>query len=136
MTRDEFFWRRVEKRADGCWQWRGNLQANGYGRFGIKSEYAHRVSYVMHRGAIPVGLDIDHLCRNRACVNPDHLEPVTRRINLLRGKTIPARNAAKTHCAHGHEYSEANTRITPDGSRICKECHRITEQTRRRRANV
>lgn len=69
-------------------------------------------------------MQLDHLCRNRGCINPDHLEPVTCRENLLRGQTFQARNAAKTHCPHGHGYDEGNTRFNKDGSRACRSCER------------
>lgn len=85
---------------------------------------AHRVSYLWGKGEIPTGLDLDHLCRNRACVNPDHLEAVSRSVNLLRGKTIPAKHASKTHCPQNHEYSTENTYIGANGSRQCRTCRK------------
>jgi hypothetical protein len=88
--------------------------------------YVHRLAYEVFVGPIPDGLQIDHLCRQRACCNPDHLEAVTCRVNLLRGDTITAREAATTHCPQGHEYTEANTYRRPDNpiKRDCKICRR------------
>lgn len=100
---------------DDCWIWTGATR-NGYGAFSLtanadnnRAAYAHRWAYEHLIGPIPQGLDLDHLCRNPKCVNPFHLEPVTRRINLLRGNTIPARHSAVLVCPHGHPYTEANT---------------------------
>jgi len=90
-----------------------------------KNKVAHRISYELLKGDIPEGLDLDHLCRNRGCVNPDHLEPVTRKENLLRGNTIPAKHARKTHCPQGHEYTKGNTFISKSGSRHCRKCRAI-----------
>ena len=84
----------------------------------------HRVIWTAERGPIPAGLDIDHLCRTRACCNPDHLEPVTRQVNLLRGETTTAARAAITHCPRGHEYTPENTRTSKLGQRECRECRR------------
>ena len=90
------------RHASGCWLWTKKInKKSGYGLFSIGHStwvYAHRWSYEYHRGQISAGFDIDHLCRKRACVNPCHLESVTRQVNLLRGDTIPARHFSKTHC--------------------------------------
>ena len=110
----------------GCIEWTGSKNDKGYGTFydGLGSSVmAHRWSYENLVGPIPAGRYLDHLCRNRACVNPSHPEPVTQRENLLRGSTIPAANATKTHCPSGHPYSGGNL-YTPPGtnSRLCRAC--------------
>lgn len=111
----------------GCWRWTAAKSWNGYGQFGIvtrKIVYAHRLSYEWVHGPIPEGLTLDHLCRVRECIRPDHLEAVTLKVNLHRGNTITARNAAKTHCAKGHPYSEENTIRQPahPTHRRCRTC--------------
>ena len=108
-----------------CWHWTGAASHDGYGRVyterGVK--YAHRVVWELLVGPIPEGLVIDHLCRNRSCVNPDHLEPVTRKENQRRGQAN--QNIAKTHCKRGHEFTEENTYIQPStGKRGCRRCKR------------
>ena len=120
----ERFWAKVRK-TDTCWEW--TAQRNwGYGRFALthrKMVRAHRFSYELHKGPIPQGLVIDHLCRNKACVNPDHLELVTNRENVLRGVGTSAVNAKKTHCKRGHHLSGDNLYVNPrDGSRHCRSC--------------
>lgn len=109
-----------------CWIWAGSRLTNGYARLpinnGKKNLLGHRVSYTLMKGKIPAGLQIDHLCRVRHCVNPHHLEAVTCRINLLRGKTLTAENAAKTICPKGHKYTKANTYTDKDNCRHCRIC--------------
>jgi hypothetical protein len=123
---EERLWARVDRTGgpEACWRWLGPVMPNGYGRIqvGGKDVYVHRFAYETVVGRIPDGLVIDHLCRNKRCVNPAHLEPVTTRTNVLRGVGFVAVNALKTHCPKGHEYTEANTRRKPNGWRDCKEC--------------
>lgn len=119
------FWAKVQGGdVTSCWIWKAAILHNGYGQFranGVAVK-AHRWAYEYLRAEIPAGLVIDHLCRNRACVNPWHLDPVTAKTNVLRGVGHTARNAAKTHCSHGHPYSEANTYTDANGWRRCRTC--------------
>lgn len=110
---------------NGCWAWLGGLNRDGYGhmRFGGTKWRAHRASYEMHVGPIPAGLVIDHLCRNRSCVNPAHLEPVSDRENRMRGMGHDAEVARSGACVNGHEYTEANT-YWRAGGRQCRACAR------------
>lgn len=110
----------------GCSRWVGAITGGGYGHLGVDGKFpkAHRLSYEHYVGPIPDGLDLDHLCRNRWCVNPDHLEPVSRRENLLRGDTIPAHEARRIHCPKGHPYDDKNTHIDTRGKRACRQCWR------------
>lgn len=111
----------------GCWEWAGNLSKDGYSK--IWGTGGHRISYQAYVGPIGMGLDIDHLCRNRKCINPEHLEPVTRKENFIRGDNISAlkRKAAdRTHCRKGHELTKENIYIKPsDGARLCRKCRGI-----------
>lgn len=113
---------------DECWIWTAAI-AHGYGRikWGDRVAMAHRVVYELLVGPIPEGLDIDHLCRVRACVNPSHLEPVTRAVNLARGDTMFVRNAAKAECLRGHPYDEENTYKTSKG-RACRACRQERDE--------
>jgi hypothetical protein len=136
----ERFWPKVNKNGEGgCWLWTGCQNGTGYGRF--DKSVAHRFSYQLLVGPVPDGLDLDHLCRVRHCVNPDHLEPVTRSENLRRGilhgpidgGRAAARQREKTHCPQGHEYTPDNTYSPPSrpSARYCRRCH--LEHTWKRR---
>jgi HNH endonuclease len=109
--------------VENCWEWLGSDNGRGYGKFvvGRKHALAHRWAYEHFKGPIPAGLTIDHLCRNRRCVNPDHMEVVTMRTNLMRGDAPSAINARKTHCRHGHELAPENVYLSSNG-RACRAC--------------
>lgn len=128
------FFAAVDASGD-CWEWTNNLTPSGYGKLKVRqrSRAAHRVSYELLVGPIPPGLQLDHLCRNRACVNPDHLEPVTPQTNSLRGATWASRNAAKTSCPQGHVFTAANTYTNPAGSRCCRTCRNARKRAARAR---
>ncbi len=117
----------------GCWEWQGEILANGYGRIydHQKRHLAHRWSYIHHVGPIPDDLVIDHECNNPRCVNPDHLRPMTQQENVLRSETdLAAINARKTHCIRGHEFDSANTYMQ-SGTRQCRKCKALRERERR-----
>ncbi|MEV0884729.1 HNH endonuclease signature motif containing protein [Streptomyces microflavus] len=135
----ERFWARIDKTPD-CWTQTSSIAANGYGHFsiGMQTVLSHRYAYEQLVGPIPDDLVLDHLCRNRACVRPEHLQPVTNRENLLRGDSFSAKNAAKTACNNGHAYDEANTYTRPDGTRDCRACRRdaVARYAERKRAQA
>ena len=130
---EQRFWSKVEK-TPSCWNWIGSIQqpnkhgfGGGYGRFRSAhkiNDYAHRVSYELNIGPIPTGKEIDHLCRNPKCVKPAHLQCVTHRRNVLRGKSPVALNAIKTHCQAGHELKGYNLLAASlkSGKRACRAC--------------
>lgn len=121
---------KIDVRPDGCWLWRAALNEKGYGMFnhhGMKR--AHRVAYAHWKGEIPSGLVVDHICFQKRCVNPEHLQLLTNRENLQRSWAL------KTHCPHGHPYSGTNLYCTPVGHRRCRVCrnqHALDSKARNR----
>ena len=113
-----------------CWNARGKIDSGGYGRIYMNGQIfaTHRVAYILFKGRIPNNLEIDHLCRNRMCINPEHLEAVTSRVNTLRGVSIQAQNARKTHCKNGHPFIDGNLVISKlkKGKRGCLTCSRAS----------
>lgn len=114
----------------GCWLWLGQVSKKGYPFFYVRNASrrirAHRYAYEMFRGPIQASLVMDHLCRVRCCVNPDHLEAVTNKENLARGVGLASINAKKTHCLRGHLFAGDNLRMEPRG-RVCRACKRIRD---------
>lgn len=129
-VRDRFEEKYVPEPNTGCWLWIDSLNGSGYGGIRCGSVYmmAHRSAFEVFRGAIPTGYDVDHRCRLRCCVNPDHLDAVPHAVNIARGDS-GINNARKTHCPQGHAYAE-HARIY-NGRRYCRECQR--ERAKRRR---
>ena len=121
-----------------CWVWTGSCNHKGYGRvgFGGRQWAVHRLIWEQLVGPIPEGLELDHLCRNPPCVNPDHLEPVTHRENLLRSSGITARAAKVTACPQGHLYTPENSRLRARGRRECRTCRRLRHQIRKRQRRL
>ncbi len=138
MTIAERLWSNVDK--DGpipetrpelgpCWMWTKSLATKGYGQLRVhgKKRYTHRVAYELLVGVVPEGLELDHLCRNPACCNPAHLEPVTHAENVRRG-IVGDRQRAKTHCVQGHPFDRANAYVDAKGFRHCRVCGRATSR--------
>ena len=130
MTNKDRFWSRVNK-TDTCWLWTAGVSSSGYGQITISGRIlqAHRVSYEMLVGDIGHGLQLDHLCRVRRCVNPTHLEQVTSRQNTLRGSGPAAVHARQTHCIYGHEFTKENTTVNK-GKRSCRACKQRRNRSR------
>ncbi len=128
-------------RGTHCWLWLGRRARDGYGQFGfytkgLKLFSAHRYLYEALRGPIPVGLSADHLCRNTSCVNPDHIEIVDIRSNILRGTAPAALNSRRATCSHGHPFDLFNTRFEKDGHRKCLACKRRLDTVARERRRL
>lgn len=122
-----------------CWIWTGRRHSDGYGLLSVggrQTAYAHRFVWELLVGSIPAGFQIDHLCRVHACVNPDHLEPVPPRVNMLRGVHRSARLARSGACMRGHPRTPENNRITRDGRRQCVPCIRVRYDPAKRRART
>lgn len=155
MDLAERFMAKVDVRSDEeCWPWTGGRYKCGYGSFRLSKSYAtnaHRVAYELFVGPVPDGAHVDHLCHSRdtgcpggddcphrLCVNPAHLEPVTQRTNILRGKSLQAANAAKTHCPQGHPLSGDNLVKSKLPWRKCRTCHnqQNREAAARRKARI
>lgn len=133
MNKDQKrFWSKVEK-GPSCWNWTALLNPKGYGLAYMNGKLtsAHRVAWKFLRGEIPKFLVIDHLCRNRKCMNPDHMEPVTNKENVLRGIGRTAVNARKTECINGHKFTKENTYVYKTGMRNCRICMRMHSLIRR-----
>ena len=137
------FWAKVDKNGSimpnmttKCWLWTAWRNAKGYGMFCVSEDprehlLAHRYAYELMKGPIPDHKPLDHLCRNHACVNPDHLEPVTLRENNLRGEGLAAISASKTHCPQGHPYTIDNLvrwEFEHNGYRVCHLCYLETQK--------
>ena len=135
------FWKRFV-RGESCWLWTGSHTAEGYSLLSVangdthhgqtKRVYAHRFAFELLRGPITPGLTLDHLCRNTGCVNPQHLEEVPIRVNILRGNSPSAKAARRTVCPRGHEY----THRSPDGHRRCRDCERLRADAIRKRGGA
>lgn len=145
-TDAERFMAQVDKQQNDCWHWTGHIGESGYGQFRLGGKYprAHRAAYKLFIGPIPDGLQVDHDCHNqdlncndgpdcphRRCVNPAPLVARTALQNIMAGRTPAAKNAAKTHCDHGHEFTAANTYVYPNGRRACRRCMAIHDAERR-----
>lgn len=129
--KDRFDAKWILAEETGCWVWTASLTYAGYGRLGVPelgTNLAHRIGWMLYRGPIPEGLVIDHMCRVRCCVNPDHLRVVTKRINSTENsRSVWALNAKKTHCPKGHPYQGPNL-IRLAKSRACRICTKRQDQ--------
>ena len=138
LLRPRFLAKVAHEPTSGCWLWTGSVSLWGYGQFAVgrRTASAHRVAWEIFRGLIPDGYEVDHLCRTKICVNPDHLEPVTHAENIRRGGQLLKATAywtSKTHCPQGHAYSERNLYVTRTGWRQCKACNAARERRRQAR---
>jgi hypothetical protein len=137
LSNAERFWRHVLK-TDTCWLWTGHKTPSGYGTFSMQSEPRYKTICAHHFlvGKPLEGHVYDHLCRERSCVRPDHLEMVTHRVNILRGIGLAAKFVQRTHCKNGHPFDSSNTRLSKGGGRICRTCQRARNRRRQRTRRV
>jgi hypothetical protein len=131
---DHFWSKCIPEPNSGCWLWLAGRNEKGYGQFKWdgRTQRAHRITYLVLVGPVSNGLELDHKCRIRECCNPAHLEAVTHQINCKRGNN-GVRFRERTACGKGHEYTEKNTRIDTDGSRVCVECMKLYMRAHRAR---
>lgn len=138
---EDRFWGKVDKQGfcpGACWVWLSAIDKGGYGDFWVgfrKTQSAHVVAYWLLVGFYSRDLELDHMCRNRACVNPDHLQPVTPLVNMLRGESFAAVNSTKDRCPKGHPY-ENNLVTRADGHRQCRICHNESCRAAKRRMRL
>lgn len=132
--RAERFWEKVEVNSHGCWFWTAHVSPSGYGRFSVdgRTAYAHRVAYELAVGQIPVGLQIDHLCSNKRCVRPDHLEVVTnaentRRAAVRRREVGVVHHGRQERCQRGHALTGENRYVAPCGQGHCRKCKALAD---------
>ena len=140
-TETERFWAKVDRSdTEGCWVWQATVSSSDYGMFWAsalgRQVMAHRYAYELLVGPIPEGLQIDHLCRVRRCVNPAHLEPVTQTENILRGTNFAAVNAAKTECIRGHDLTGENAYVNAVGHRRCRICSQVSRKKYERKVEA
>jgi len=135
VSREERFMRKTIPGGNGCILWTGWRTRDGYGGFWTGERFigAHVFAYEQVHGPVPDGLELDHKCRVRPCVNADHLRPVTTKANILCGEGLAAKNVRKTHCWRGHEFNEENTYLIGTGGRMCRKCHCINSKNSRNR---
>lgn len=123
MRAEDRFWSKVDRTGD-CWEWTASGKLAGYGHIRVNGRLwlAHRYSWTLAGRELTEGLVLDHICDNKKCVNPDHLQQVTHRENILRGTSPSASNSTRTHCIRGHVFDESNTYVNPRGKRLCRTC--------------
>lgn len=130
------FWNKISVSESGCWEWQAAKKSGyGYYKSSGKTGRAHRIAYAILVAPIPDSLVCDHLCENKGCVNPNHIEPVTDRINIMRGPAPSSMNAKKTHCIRGHKF-EPGSYYSSQGWRDCKKCKAINDQARKSRKGL